>query len=1365
MRTKRLTRLLIGILVFFALSLEPRALSPVYAASKGNPPVAHWKFDEGGGTTAYDESANNNDGTLVNHAKFVPGKIGKAVQFDGTDDYVDIPNNTLSNQAATGMTFSAWVKPNNTSNNAIVGGAPTSGYSLYASGGIWLNAGKPTMTVYTGSAYVSAASPTTVTTGQWYHIAGTYNPTTDALIVYVNGVNVNQTTASNTQTDMTESYIGMNSKDVDRMYFNGLIDDVKIYNYDRSADQVLVDYNAGSAAHLGAGTDPNEGNPPVGYWPLDENAGTTTYDRSGNGNNGTLTNGPTWVQGKNGPALSFDGTNDYVDAGSNAILDFGANDFTASAWINARTLVSNGDLGMDVMGKYVSDGYGWFLGTSKTSKLALYIRNLPEGWLYSAGIDRGSVTLSQWHYIVGVKEGANIKFYYDGKLIETTSTSAVRTIPVQNPMKIGYIRQTWDGLIDDVRIYNYARTPAQIAYDYNRGKPVAYYKFDEGGGGTVYSETASNTIASGGTITDVGGYRIHTFTTSGTFTVTRGDNVEVLVVAGGGGTGFDVGGGGGGGGVVYHPAKAVTLQSYTVTVGAGGASGQTSTVKGSNGGDSIFGDITAIGGGGGGAYPGNGVGLSGGSGGGAGDQNVAGGSATQGNSGGGTGYGYAGGTSAGAWGSGGGGGAGGVGSNGITGQVVNGGPGYVSSISGSNVEYGKGGKGNSDGGTIDSTPANTGQGAMGTGSPNNSPYSGGSGIVVIRYLKNYGTLVGDTKFVDGKIGKALQFDGSGDYVDCGTNSAFNITGPITVETWANFNDLSARSLVSKWGDDVNSNYSWLLFANLWNSGEVNFLVSGNGTGYSNCASGAGKITTGNWYHIAGVYDTSSIKLYINGNLVATNSSGIPSSIKVSTIPLQIGVDSDGASESKIRYFNGKMDDVRIYNYARTAEQILQDYNAGATTRLGAQSAGEKDPWGGAMPVGWWKLDENTGVLAQDASGNGNNGTLTNGPTWTQGKNGPCLNFDGQNDYVDCGSGSSLAMGTGSFTLEAWINSDIVYGPTWNEPIGCIMRTRDLNSGSMQDGYYLGIAVNTIFFQIGDGSVNNGDFRINYTYTNSWHHIAAVRNAGTEFRLYLDGVLTGTDPDPCGDVGNTYSFNISGGSFFDGKIDDVRVYNYARTQAQIAWDYNAGKPVAHYRFDEATSGAVNTGAGAIKDETAKNNGTASNTTWTYATGKFGGALNFDGNDYVSCGSVLTGTNTPFTASAWVNPADTTTSWKTVFAEGCTGFDLTINGATINFGRNCGGGNGFYSGPSVTAGVWTHLVIVYDGTNLDLYKDGIKTTGGASTYVHATLSIGCYNNGGAEPFKGLIDDVRIYNYARTADQIQQDYLNGAAARLGD
>ena len=175
--------------------------------------------------------------------------------------------------------------------------------------------------------------------------------------------------------------------------------------------------------------------------------------------------------------------------------------------------------------------------------------------------------------------------------------------------------------------------------------------------------------ATGGTITEVGGYKYHAFTTVGssTFTVTGGEGtVEVLVVAGGGGGGgsHGGGGGGGGGGLVYHSAKAVTTGTYAVTVGDGGDPGRdygssttgnygaSNNSHGKKGGNSTFGDITAIGGGGGNeSFYTNSIFKDGGSGGGGGDYYTGvssggwlGGNAQQGNSGGGIGYGNPGGS-------------------------------------------------------------------------------------------------------------------------------------------------------------------------------------------------------------------------------------------------------------------------------------------------------------------------------------------------------------------------------------------------------------------------------------------------------------------------------------------------------------------------------------------------------------------------------------------------------------------------------------------------------------------------------------------------------------------------------------------------
>ncbi len=267
----------------------------------------------------------------------------------------------------------------------------------------------------------------------------------------------------------------------------------------------------------------------------------------------------------------------------------------------------------------------------------------------------------------------------------------------------------------------------------------------------------------GGTITNSGGFTIHTFTSNGTFTPSVAMNVEVLVVAGGGGGGADVGGGGGAGGLLTNSSFAVTASSTAVTVGAGGARGQIINTEGPrgygyNGGNSVFSTLTATGGGGGGNYN-SASAVAGGSGGGGGGAAGAGASGTagQGNRGGNG--------SSSAYASGGGGGAGAAGQS-VSGIIGgSGGNGLSVGISGTSTWYaggGGGGGGNdssSDGrgyggsggggtgsartgafssiaSTRDGAP-NTGGGGGGTGGWNTAG-NGGSGIVIIRYLTSPG---------------------------------------------------------------------------------------------------------------------------------------------------------------------------------------------------------------------------------------------------------------------------------------------------------------------------------------------------------------------------------------------------------------------------------------------------------------------------------------------------------------------------------------------------------------------------------------------------------------------------------------------------
>jgi hypothetical protein len=210
---------------------------------------------------------------------------------------------------------------------------------------------------------------------------------------------------------------------------------------------------------------------------------------------------------------------------------------------------------------------------------------------------------------------------------------------------------------------------------------------------------------------------------------------------------------------------------------------------------------------------------------------------------------------------------------------------------------------------------------------------------------------------------------------------------------------------------------------------------------------------------------------------------------------------------------------------------------------------------GATPLkGVWHLDENTGTTAYDDSGNGNNGTLINGPTWTAGKFKSALSFDGTNDHVDCGNSSTLNIET--CTVAAWIK-------TTSTAIGCILTKMDT---SLKRPYELIINnppyPNKVELNTYDGtnyprcpsttSVNN----------DKWHFIVGVRNrTANTLKIYVDGSLerTVTDTTSVGGTLNTVNFWVGGrtvnSEYFAGIIDEVSVFNRALSATEILDLYN------------------------------------------------------------------------------------------------------------------------------------------------------------------------------------------------------------------
>ena len=340
--------------------------------------------------------------------------------------------------------------------------------------------------------------------------------------------------------------------------------------------------------------------------------------------------------------------------------------------------------------------------------------------------------------------------------------------------------QAQDGINADVTVTassDVAATvavPSSVYSNVTAGRVVTIKVTNSDGTQSSGVNKTAVSLPTGGSISTSGGYRIHTFTSSGTFGLTFDASVEYLVIAGGGGSGARRHGGGGGAGgyrcsvsgetsgrgASAESPLSLSAGNYTVTVGGGGASsssGSNSNSGNTNGSNSVFHTITSLGGGWGGTY--NSSGNSGGCGGGSGSEGGTSYSPGNGTSG----QGYDGGdgqNNAGGGAGGGGGGAGSAGTagglNGNYGGAGNGGPGgtgQLSSITGSSVRRaggggggndtsGSGGAGGSGGGgngangsgSPTSGSANTGGGAGGGGANNRSVPSGGSGIVIVRYL-------------------------------------------------------------------------------------------------------------------------------------------------------------------------------------------------------------------------------------------------------------------------------------------------------------------------------------------------------------------------------------------------------------------------------------------------------------------------------------------------------------------------------------------------------------------------------------------------------------------------------------------------------
>lgn len=217
----------------------------------------------------------------------------------------------------------------------------------------------------------------------------------------------------------------------------------------------------------------------VAYWSFNEGSGTTAQDSAGD-NTGTLINGPSWVTGRAGNALSFDGINDYVEITDHPSLDLTAGEFTLSAWIYPESY------GEDLNGRIIDHGGGssgeggWSLvlnNYQNSQNLRQSIKNGNGGYnIYS---DIGSISLNTWQHTAVTLKSGTVTFYINGQTEGQTAgvpSPTDRNGPIRIGMRATDFLRVFAGVIDEVSIYDRALSYQEITDLYNQVPPLSDMK-------------------------------------------------------------------------------------------------------------------------------------------------------------------------------------------------------------------------------------------------------------------------------------------------------------------------------------------------------------------------------------------------------------------------------------------------------------------------------------------------------------------------------------------------------------------------------------------------------------------------------------------------------------------------------------------------------------------------------------------------------------------------------------------------------------------------------------------------------------------------------------------------------------------------
>ena len=589
--------------------------------------------------------------------------------------------------------------------------------------------------------------------------------------------------------------------------------------------------------------------------------------------------------------------------------------------------------------------------------------------------------------------------------------------------------------------------------------------------------------------------------------------------------------------------------------------------------------------------------------------------------------------------------------------------------------------------------------------------------------------------------RAMSFDGIQSSVRANNAAQLN-SASITISFWVKVNKLplTGEAFILSHGGWQER---WKI--SLPSHGKPVFTTNAVG-GIKDMDTDSVSLPVGSWRHVVMSHDGTNDKIYING--VLKNSKAATGNLNNTTKPFGMGYDPIDTTN----YFNGALDEVTIFNTALTATEITALYTAQSTAPAVVNARVAAYSFNGS---------------GLDSSIYANHATLTNVKATTDrfGFGLRAYEFNGVSSAIK--APNSSALNSASTTVSFWVKVNAL--PVTGEAFL-------LSYGGWQERLKISLPAHgkpvfsTNNVGTGNSDMDSGDG--NALPVGTWKHIVMTHD-GANDKIFIDGVkkaskaVVGALKSTVHPLGIGYD-PIDNGSFFNGAMDEVQVYNYALTEAEVTALYTTQSISPALATDIVADYKLN---GNGKDDsqfgnTATGKATAIANRFNYGAN----ALNFAGSDSLIASNSTVLQSDFTTISFWVKVNALPASGE-AFILSHGGWQerwkisLPSHGKPV-FTTNSAGGIKDMDSDSVAlpVGAWRHVVMVHDAAGNKIFINGLLKKSivatGALNKTSKPFGIGYNPIDGGGNFNGSLDDIMVYNRALTDIEIAALYTTQSA-----